>query len=357
MNQRTSSRLAWSIGLVSVVMIAASLALMYVDRGTVMPPAASSEQWTLANFLSGLVNMAVPVIGIVIASKRPENRIGWLFLCAGFFLGVSQLAFQYAAHALVVHHGSLPGGNFSAWLNSWISLVPLGLLAFLFLLFPTGHLKSRRWLPAGWFVGLSVALLSVLSGWGATSSWSDPYSTSANSGGGAVAFLFFVLPFLGMLLVALIAVVARFRGAVGDERLQLKWFATGAVLVVISFFASFFLSPNANSSPPAFVSIFQSLSFILLWSAIGIAVLKYRLYEIDVVINRAVVYGTLAVFITVVYVGVVAGIGTLIGHKGSPLLSAIAAAVIAVAFQPVRERTRRFANRVVYGKRATPYEV
>ena len=357
MKQRTSSRLAWSIGLGSVVMIAASLVLMYADRHTVMPVAASSEQWTLANFLSALVNMAVPAMGIVIASKRPENRIGWLFLFAGFFLGISAIASQYAVHALVVHHGSVPGGNLCAWLNGWASLIPLGALAFLFLLFPTGHLRSRRWLPAGWFVGLSVVLLTVLSGWGATTSWSDPYAPSANSGGGVAAVLLFVLPFMGMLLVALVAVLTRFRGAVGDERLQLKWFATGAALVVISFFASFFLSPNANSSPPAFVSIFQSLSFILLWSAIAIAVLKYRLYEIDVVINRAVVYGTLAVFITVVYVGVVAGIGTLIGHKGSPLLSAIAAAVIAVAFQPVRERTRRFANRVVYGKRATPYEV
>jgi signal transduction histidine kinase len=357
MKQRTSSRLAWSIGLVSVAMIAASLVLMYVDRHAVLPTAASSEHWTLGNVLSDLVNMAVPVLGIVIASKRPENRIGWLFLSAGFFLGVSTIASQYAVHALVVHHGSLPGGNFCAWLNGWINLIPLGLLAFLFLLFPTGHLKSRRWLPAGWFVGLSVVLLSVLTGWGATTSWSDPYSASANSGGGALAFFVFVLPFFGLLLVALFAVVMRFRGAVGDERLQLKWFAAGAVLIVISFFASFLLSPSATSSPPAYVSIFQSLSFILLWSAIGIAVLKYRLYEIDVVINRAVVYGTLAVFITVIYVGLVAGIGTLIGHKGSPLLSAIAAAVIAVAFQPVRERTRRFANRVVYGKRATPYEV
>src|SRR5439155_21247687 len=86
-------------------------------------------------------------------------------------------------------------------------------------------------------------------------------------------------------------------------------------------------------------------------------VLKYRLYEIDVVINRAVVYGALAVFITLVYVSLVVGIGTLVGHRGSPLLSAIAAAVIAVAFQPVRDRSRRLANRMVYGKRATPYEV
>src|SRR5207247_81489 len=105
------------------------------------------------------------------------------------------------------------------------------------------------------------------------------------------------------------------------------------------------------------LSVIQSLAFVFLYTAIGIAVLKYRLYEIDVVINRAVVYGTLAVFITLVYVGLVVGVGALVGHRGSPLLSAIAAAVIAVAFQPVRQRAGRLANRVVYGRRATPYQV
>ena len=105
------------------------------------------------------------------------------------------------------------------------------------------------------------------------------------------------------------------------------------------------------------LSVLQSLGFILLWASIGIAVLKYRLYEIDVVINKAVVYGALAVFITLVYVGLVVGVGALVGNQRSPLLSAIAAAIIAVAFQPVRQRAGRLANRLVYGTRATPYEV
>src|SRR6185312_969196 len=108
---------------------------------------------------------------------------------------------------------------------------------------------------------------------------------------------------------------------------------------------------------PVWISVFQSVAFIFLFSTIAIAVLKYRLYEIDVVINRAVVYGTLAVFITVIYAAIVVGVGTLVGGQSSKFLAALAAAVIAIAFQPVRERSRRFANRLVYGKRATPYEV
>ena len=356
MKQRTASRLAWSIGLLSVAMIVASIVLMFLDRRTVLPTAISTDQWSLPNLLGDLVNVAVPTIGIVVASRRPENRIGWLFLAAGFTLGLSALASQYAAHALIVHHGTLPAGRFCAWLAAWTSLIPLGLLAFLFLLFPTGRLRSRRWLPAGWFVGLSFALVTALNIWDSTRAWSDPYGPSSQSGVLAGVFLF-LIPLFGSLVIAVTAVVVRFRGSVGEERLQLKWVATAAVFVVMSFFLAFFLSPSSNSSPPAIVSVFQGLAFVFLWSAIAIAVLKYRLYEIDVVINRAVVYGTLAVFITVIYVGLVAGIGTLIGHKGSPLLSAIAAAVIAVAFQPIRERSRRFANRIVYGRRATPYEV
>src|SRR5207302_9840217 len=172
--------------------------------------------------------------------------------------------------------------------------------------------------------------------------------------GGVIGSLF-VLPFLTGLAVSLAAVVVRFRGSVGDERLQLKWFVTAAALVVATLFASFF-TPS-SSSTPAFLSVLQNVAFVFLWTAIAVAILKYRLYEIDVVISRAVVYGSLAVFITLVYVGLVIGVGTLVGNRRSPLLSAIAAAMIAVAFQPVRERSRRFANRLVYGKRATPYEV
>ena len=108
---------------------------------------------------------------------------------------------------------------------------------------------------------------------------------------------------------------------------------------------------------PTWLSVFNSVSTLFLYAAIAIAVLKYRLYEIDVVIGKTVVFAVLAAFITVVYVALVVGVGTLVGTSRSPLLSAIAAAVVAVAFQPVRERARRLANRVVYGKRATPYEV
>src|SRR6185437_15321916 len=163
-----------------------------------------------------------------------------------------------------------------------------------------------------------------------------------------VAVLIIILP--AALVVSVTAVVVRFARSSGEERLQLKWFAAAALLVVATFIPSFLTNGVA-------VSVLSNLAFICLWVAVGIAVLKYRLYEIDIVISRAVLYGSLAVFITAVYVGLVAGVGTLVGNRRSALLSALAAAVVAVAFQPLRHRAGRLANRVVYGRRATPYEV
>lgn len=353
---KTASRLAWSIGISSIALMVAALALMYVDRGTALPGSAASAAWGFSNVLGIVVNIAGVTIAIVLASKRPDNRIGWLLLAAAITLGINAFGTAYGVHALVAEPGSLPVGRLFAWLGGWTGLIPLMMLAFLFLLFPTGHLRSERWRPVGWLVGVSIVLTTVVVLSFATLAWTDPFGQPP-SGGGATSLIFFflfVLPILASLVASAAAVVVRYLGSVGDERLQLKWFATGAAFVVATFVPAFFAGAG---SPPPIISVLQSLAFVFLFSAIAIAILKYRLYEIDVVINKAVVYGMLAVFITLVYVGLVVGIGTLVGDRGSALLSAVAAAVIAVAFQPIRERSRRLANRVVYGKRATPYEV
>src|SRR5439155_20438972 len=155
---------------------------------------------------------------------------------------------------------------------------------------------------------------------------------------------------LAALGAPLVAVVVRFRQSVGEERLQLKWFATGAVAVVATIVPPFF-----SNSPV--LSVFQSIAFVFLFAAIAVAILKYRLYDIDVVINKTLVYGLVAAFFTAVYVAVVVGLGTAVGSTRNPLLTVLAAAVIALAFNPVRERAKRLADRLVYGARATPYEV
>jgi signal transduction histidine kinase len=356
MRPKTAARLAWSIGIVSIALMTGALVLMFIDRGVVMPASGTSGQWSLSNLLSGVVNILVPTLGILLAARRPQNPIGWLFLVAGFTLGLSAFATSYALHALVSDPGSLPAGRAFAWLATWVGLIPLGVLAFLFLLFPTGHLRSERWRPVAGFMIGAFALVAISTLIFATMSWKSPFGQQS-SGNLLLGLALFALPLIGVLAASLTALVVRFRNSGGDERQQLKWFVTAAALVVATFFASFFSTSSNSSSPPVVISVLQSMAFVFLWTAIAIAILKYRLYEIDVVISKTLVYGLLAAFFTVVYVAVVVGLGTAVGSTHNPFLTFLAAAVIALAFNPVRQRAKRLADRVVYGRRATPYEV
>jgi signal transduction histidine kinase len=163
-----------------------------------------------------------------------------------------------------------------------------------------------------------------------------------------------ILVELGIVIAAAISLVRRLRRAEGDERQQLKWFAYAAALLAVAFVVGLTLDGFG----------FQTARAIVLGVAVfgipigaGIAILKYRLYDIDLVINRTVLFGILAAFVTLVYVAIVVGIGALVGSKSNVILSVVATAIIALAFQPARNRARHLANRLVYGKRATPYEV
>jgi signal transduction histidine kinase len=329
----------------SIALVAGALVLDYVDRD-LLP--ASMTGWTFGNVSGQVVNLAVPVVGFVLASRRPANRIGWLFLTAGLVLAVEAFGAQYALRALVAAPGSLPAGRAFAWFASWLGVFPVVMLAFLFLLFPTGHLRSRRWRPAAWSVAAAFAVVAVVSLVAATRYWSDPFSSSSRGLPAYLAATFFLI--VAALVVGVTALVVRFARSSGEERLQLKWFAAAAVLVVVTLVPGFL-------SNAAVWSVLSNLAFLCLFAAIGVAVLKYRLYDIDFVISKAVLYGSLAVFITAVYAALVVGIGTLVGNPRSPLLTALAAAVVAVAFQPARQWAGRLANRVVYGRRATPYQV
>jgi signal transduction histidine kinase len=348
MKPKTSSNLAWAVGIASIAMMAGGLVLMFANRRAALLTGLSG-QWTFSDVLNNAVNMVVPIIGVVLASRRPQNRIGWLFLVAGFALGLSSFATSYGFRALVADPGSLPAGRAFAWVGNWIGLLPLAMLSLLFLLFPTGRLASPRWRPVAWFVGGAFAAITAVLLFYSTTVWNDPFGQSS-SGGPPGFWLWIILPFLGALVASLTAVVVRFTRSVGDERLQLKWFVTAAVLVVVTTIVG-----SASNSPV--LTVLSSLALVFLYSAIGIAVLKYRLYEIDVVISKTVIYGVLAAFFTTVYVAVVVGIGTLIGSTHNPFLTLLAAAVIALAFNPVRLRATRLANRIVYGQRASPYEV
>jgi signal transduction histidine kinase len=345
----TARWIAWSVGLLSIALLAAMLVILFIDRTAPLPNDGS--RWAFSTVLNELVNIAVPVTGILIATRRPENPLGWLFLTAGFAIGLGDFGTAYAQHALVADPGSLPFGNAMAWLSDWLWAIPVFALMLLLLLFPTGRVLSPRWRPVARAVVAVSALLVLVSMWLGVIVWSRPFG--AEQPGGPAITVFFVVATLlipvGM-ITSFVSVALRFRRSSGDERLQMKWFVTAAALVAVSFSLGVWWNSPASS-------VLGSLALLFLWISIARAITKYRLYEIDLVISRAVVFGTLAVFITLVYVGLVVGVGTAVGNNRSPLLSAVAAAIVALAFQPVRARAQRLANRIVYGSRATPYEV
>jgi signal transduction histidine kinase len=341
----TARWVAGCIAAGSIALMAGALVLEYVDRD-LLP--ASMTGWTFGNVSGQVVNLAVPVVGLVLASRRPANRIGWLFLTAGLVLSLEAFGTQYGLRALVAAPGSLPVGRALAWVSNWLGVFSLVILAFVFLLFPTGHLRSRRWRPAAWYMAAVFALAAAASFVTATRYWSHPFISFSSVTPAYLTAAFFLV--VAALVVGVTALVVRFARSSGEERLQLKWFAAAALLVVVTLIASFVTNV-------AVTNVLSNLAFLCLFTAIAIAVLKYRLYDIDIVISKAVLYGSLAVFITAVYAALVVGVGTLAGNTRSPLLTALAAAVVAVAFQPARQWAGRLANRVVYGRRATPYQV
>jgi signal transduction histidine kinase len=341
--------LAWSIGGLSIALMLGAVAIMLVDRHVAFPPEHAGWSTTAAFDLAA--GLGTAVIGIVLASRLPSNPIGWMFLVAAAALGLGSFGAEYSAHAILADPGSLPAGTPFYWVSSWSWPVAVGALPFLFLLFPTGHLPSPRWRPVAWLAAVSIGLLTATVVVYTSGTSSEPFGPSEPVTGFVAAAQVAFAVILPVLFVAsFLSLTMRYRASRGDERLQLKWFVTAAALVAVTFIVQTFYST-------AGMEFLVDLSLLFLWAAIGIAILKYRLYEIDVVINRAVVYATLAVFITVVYVGVVVGVGGAVGNQRSPWLSAVAAAIVAVAFQPVRQWARRLADRVVYGRRATPYEV
>jgi signal transduction histidine kinase len=337
---------AGSAAAASAALIAGTVALSYADRHRVH---GSLTSWDFYDIFGNVANLALPVVGFVLASRRPANRLGWLFLAAGLAMGLNTFSTQYAQHALAADPGSWPAGRAAAWLANWIWATPIAALAFVFLLFPTGQLRSPRWRPAAWCVGgaFALAVADLISY--AARIWRHPFRSYTQASTPPDVTAAYVLMIAAM-AVGVAAVVVRFARSSGEERLQLKWFAAAALLVIVAVIP--WLLTDAPIS-----GLLVSLALLCLWAAIGIAILKHRLDGIDIVISKAVLYGSLAVFITAVYAALVVGVGTLAGNQRSPLLAALAAAVVAVAFQPVRQRAGRLANRVVYGRRATPYQV
>jgi signal transduction histidine kinase len=304
--------------------------------------------------------LSISVIGALVVSRQPRNALGWVFTLVGLLITFTFAGSVYADFTRTAGGGPWPAGPAIAWLSAGWLWIPISALLVIFvpLLFPTGRPLSPRWRFPAWFGVGFIVLAGIGNALMPGPLSSIPRISNPIGLVGKAPLLtnlenLSVVPLLIAVGGALASLVVRFRRARGQERQQLKWFLYGGVLFIVPFLMH-------GPGIPQQVQDFALALFIpALPLSIAIAMLKYRLYDIDLVINKSLVFGTLAVFITAVYVGIVVGIGALVGSAGRSnlALSIVATAIVAVAFQPVRERVQRIANRLVYGKRATPYEV
>ncbi len=301
------------------------------------------------------------ILGALILSRYPNNRIGWLLSIgqAGTGLGLAASAYAYrvlAENAL----GSPASGHVAAWLGHLFGAgFALPLTCALFLLVPDGRLLSRRWRPVMGVVILSYALYA-----GALIAAVPPQQTTVSLDRtpiGPLAEAFLVLSALLWILGVLgaaAALVLRLRRSTGVQRQQLRWIMASAGLLAVGAVVLITYQLTVQPGQPWYAILPLYLGYASVPVCTGIAVLRYRLYDIDVIVSRALVLATLATFVTVGYVAVVVAIGAALGGRVEqqfwPSLAALV--LVALAFQPLRQRVLRFADRLVYGQRAAPYE-
>jgi signal transduction histidine kinase len=322
-------------------------------------------EYVVANTASAL---SFATVGLLIAARRPRSRIGWLLCAAGFAWGLGGWVGQYARYALVTRAGTVPGGDLAAWANMWLGVLIITLTAiYLPLLFPDGRLPSGRWRAAGWLAAFATALFTVVQAISpGPIDASLPEVSNPFAPAGAEMLMRVLGPIaVGAMLASMICAVAapivRFRRADGPARQQIKWFAYATALLIATIVLPALLDPSGIADPAKgdtfWSGVAVAVGFPFLALAVGVAILRHRLYDIDVIINRTLVYGGLTACVVALYVVVVGYLGTLFNARGNVLVSLVATGIVAVLFQPLRERLQRAVNRMMFGERDDPYAV
>src|SRR5215203_3746599 len=381
MSSRTAAWLAWSLWAVCVVLIVLALWLdfltdLIVTEGPRLDP-------TMA-VLTGVLSLAYPTVGALIASRLPTNPIGWIFCSLGLLYIAQRFATAYADYALLWNF-AFPGGEYAAWFSHVVEYPGIILAGvFLTLLFPDGRLLSRRWRVVAWMAVLGAGLTGISDAFNPDGLDTHPYienpfGVSAPIGGGLTTYeLFGILSEVGPALLlassiaALVSLILRLHRAWGDERQQLKWFLYATLPASVSFsiiliifsriyfpmlrfldpylpFQWFFTYINTYAVP-----VF-SLLFVPVFTFI--AIVRYHLFDIGVVINRTLVYGSLSACVVGIYVLAVVALGTVFQARRNLAVSLLATGLVAVLFQPLRMRLQRGVNRLMYGERDDPYAV
>jgi hypothetical protein len=370
---RRVSWLAWSLAGLSVAVFV-PLVVLYVLARSAQSPGNWVTVGTVSDMVSFVPVLAFPLVGALVASRRPRNPIGWICLADGLLWMLLSMTDSYSIYG-VAKPGSVPFPVAIGTLgNQWLWVPTVGLLGiYLLLLFPDGRLPSRRWRPLAWLSGAVLVLESLTEGLAP--------GPLENQGGVPNPFGLEGLPWLAdaalvllpllplCILASAVSLVLRYRRSGGEQREQIKWIAFAAsvagLLYLIAIVSPFIFAPEIVSGggslppPPLWVELLFSvavLGFAGVPVAIGFAVLRYRLYDIDVVINRTLVYGSLTAMLTLIYFGGVATMQAIFraitDQEEQPQLAIVVSTlVIALLFTPLRRRIQSFIDRRFYRRK------
>ena len=336
MGSRAAAWLAWSSFALALLILAAGLFLRSSDASSFL--------------LFALIAAPFAVVGVLVASRRPRNPIGWLFLAFALVAAFAVSADRYASYALVEHPGSLPGGAWVAWTASGIWHPAFGFFVFSFLLFPDGRLPSARWRAVAWIAAANYLVGGVLGLlWGPLFADFFPYAEPPfrlpDYFVVEMAFAVFLFVNFALLALSAVSLVLRLRRATGVKRQQLKWFVYAVALFALVF-------------PPSVIVFGDGRLIVFLLPLVpasaGIAILRYRLFDIDILITRTLVYGSLTVLLAATYLGGVVGLQSVLrALTGQKSQLAVVASTLAIAalFSPLRRRVQAFVDRRFYRRK------
>ena len=364
MSLRAAAWLAWSLAGLSVAMFVVTVVLSFLNR-SVLPPASWGTTGLSGILIFGVAFLAFPLVGALIASRRPQNPIGWICLAAGLFWMLANLTSGYGVYGLLARPGSVPFPAAIGSLGVWMWAPAVGLITYLILLFPDGKLPSMRWRPLAWLSGAVIILVSLSTALtpgrlpdlgGVRNPFGlEEYPWVAEAAQGVTL----LLPLC--ILASALSLVLRFVRSGGEERQQIKWLAFAALVVGLGsssvVIPSIILSNDAGGADPLWMNLLEDAEVLSLAGvpvAVGIAILRYRLYEIDILINRTLVYATLTASLALVYVGSVVSLQSVLRvltGQESTLAIVASTLVIAVLFNPLRRHVQAFVDRRFYRRK------
>ncbi len=351
MSKRTATWLAWSILALALLLgvLGCLLLLPNVLNGRLLSP--SSMGYTLA-FLAFLI------VGLLIASHRPENPIGWMFCISGLASVWEFFAQEYAFYALLTQPGALPGGMWMAWTQVWTASIVWALIFLALLLFPTGRLPSPRWRPVAWVIVGGIFVLSVLTAFepGRLPDLPVPNPAGMEQASSILTLIrgILILVILSGILAVAASVTVRFRRARGEERQQLKWLAYSAGFLIGTVVLGALNTEVLHNRIIEYAAVLNIVAVAAVPTAIGVAILRYRLYEIDLIINRTLVYASLTGVLALVYFGGVVGLQAAfraLTGQGNTLAIVASTLAIAALFMPLRRRIQSFIDRRFYRRK------